>query len=102
MNNKARTDDWRVRLAYPLFLTLDALLNTPVIAEPLFAALRRPDRVRAILESIYVNKTAVDDELVNDIICKAGGAGRGGGCKHPRLCRLRLNPRPLQRWTRAR
>jgi hypothetical protein len=63
MNNKARVDDWRVRLAYPLFWLLDVLLNTSRIAEPLFDLFRRPDRVRAVLESVYVNKAAVDDEL---------------------------------------
>jgi hypothetical protein len=71
MNNKARTDDWRVRLAFPLFLLVDVLLKTEVIAARMFRSFRTAENVRSVLESIYVNTSAVDDELV-DLICKPG------------------------------
>lgn len=71
MNNKARTDDWRVKLAFPLFLLVDVLLKTEVIATRMFNSFRTAQNVRSVLESIYVNTSAVDDELV-DLICKPG------------------------------
>ena len=70
MNNKARVDDWRVRLLSPVFALLDLILNTEFIAKPLFKAFSEPARIRKVLENVYVNKAAVDDELVYDIICK--------------------------------
>lgn len=71
MNNKARLDDWRVRLAYPIFLLLDVLLKTEIIAGRLFNRFRTAQNVRAVLERVYANSEAVDDELV-ELICEPG------------------------------
>lgn len=69
MNNKARVDDWRIRIAYPFFLVLDAVLKIEIIAARLFNSFRTAENVRQVLKSVYINSDAVDDELV-DIICK--------------------------------
>jgi hypothetical protein len=71
MNNKARLDDWRVRLAFPIFLLIDIFLKIEIIASRLFNSFRTAENVRAVLKSIYTNTDAVDDELV-DIICRPG------------------------------
>lgn len=65
MNNKAIVDDWRIKLALPLFLLIDLLLKTPPIAQRLFDRFRTPDNIRNILQNVYGNQAAVDDELVD-------------------------------------
>jgi len=50
MNNKAIVDDWRIKLALPLFLLIDLLLKTPPIAQRLFDRFRTPDNIRNILQ----------------------------------------------------
>lgn len=62
-------DDWRIRLVYPLFLLLDIVLKIEIIAARLFNSFRTAENVREVLKSVYINSTAVDDELV-DLICK--------------------------------
>lgn len=71
MNNKARTDDWRVKLAFPIFLLIDVVLKTEILASRLFTNFRTAENVRGVLQNVYVNSDAVDDELV-DLICKPG------------------------------
>ena len=71
MNNKARLDDWRMRLALPIFLLLDVLLKTEIIAGRLFNRFRTAQNVRSVLKRVYINADAVDDELVEQI-CKPG------------------------------
>ena len=67
MNNKAIADDWRIKLLLPLFWLIDALLATPPVASYIFERFRTPDNIRAVLQGVYRNPTAVDDELVEMI-----------------------------------
>lgn len=53
MNNKAIADDWRIRLAMPLFLLIDALLRTPPVARFLFDKFRSRDTIRQVLQNVY-------------------------------------------------
>eukprot|EP00892_Ulva_mutabilis_P003392 jgi/Ulvmu1/1424/UM011_0153.1 len=69
MNNKARLDDWRIRLVYPLFLLIDFVLKTEIVAARLFNSFRTAENVRQVLKSVYINSNAVNDELV-EIICR--------------------------------
>jgi hypothetical protein len=71
MNNKARIDDWRVRLALPIFGLIDVLLKTKWIATRLFNSFRTRENVRSVLMNVYSNVQAVDDELV-ELICAPG------------------------------
>ena len=65
MNNKAIADDWRIKLAMPLFLLIDWLLNQPKIARRLFDNVRQPETLKKILQSVYPRyPEAVNDELV--------------------------------------
>ncbi len=50
MNNKAIADDWRIKLAMPLFLFIDWLLSQPKIARRLFDSVRQPDNIRTAFE----------------------------------------------------
>lgn len=42
--------DWRTRLAMPLFLLIDFLLSKPKIARYLFDRFRRKENLRTVLE----------------------------------------------------
>ena len=64
MNNKGLKDDWRIRLALPIFLLIDLLLSVRPIATYLFTKLATDDFIRSALTGIYCNKEAVDDDLV--------------------------------------
>lgn len=75
MNNKAVTDDWRLQLASPLLWLIDFLLQRPSIATRLFNRVKSRDNLKTILQSIYSNKDAVDDELVEVILRPADTAG---------------------------
>eukprot|EP00775_Hariotina_reticulata_P013508 gene13508-13633_t len=68
MNNKGVINDLRIILAWPLLMLIDLLLKTPPIARALFNALAQPETVRKVLQSVYVDKSAVDDELVDIIL----------------------------------
>lgn len=68
MNNKAINDDWRLQLASPLLWLIDFLLQRPSIATWLFNRVKSRDNLKTILQSIYSNKDAVDDELVEVFI----------------------------------
>ncbi|KAL5727228.1 hypothetical protein ACHQM5_000447 [Ranunculus cassubicifolius] len=64
MNNKAIVDDWRIRLLLPLFWLIDFLLNQRSIASAIFGRVKQRESLRNVLISVYGNKSAVDDELV--------------------------------------
>ena len=59
-----RSDDWRIKLAMPLLMLIDFLLNQPAIARSLFDNFRTKENIRNVLLSVYGNAEAVDDELV--------------------------------------
>jgi len=67
MNNKAIVDDWRIKLVLPLLWLIDFLLNQRPIASALFNRVKNRDNLKDILLSVYGNKDAVDDELVEII-----------------------------------
>ncbi|EAY98077.1 hypothetical protein OsI_19995 [Oryza sativa Indica Group] len=89
MNNKAIVDDWRIKLLLPLLWLIDFLLKQRRIASALFervkdrhassSPLLTPDLIlsnlKDILLSVYGNKDAVDDELVEIIRGPADGEG---------------------------
>ncbi|CAI6012771.1 unnamed protein product [Closterium sp. NIES-65] len=68
LNNKAIQDDWRIRLALPLFLLIDWLLSFPPLATAIFNRVRTRNNVASVLRAVYSNPDAVDDELVQ-LIC---------------------------------
>ena len=66
MNNKSVSEDWRVKLAMPLFLLIDWLLAQPKLALYLFDKFRTKDNIRKVLTGVYPhNPGAVDDALVD-------------------------------------
>lgn len=66
MNNKAISDDFRIKLAMPIFLLIDFLLGQKAIARYLFDKFRAPDNLRQILLNVYPGKPeSVDDELID-------------------------------------
>ncbi|OAE22635.1 hypothetical protein AXG93_531s1180 [Marchantia polymorpha subsp. ruderalis] len=75
MNNKAVTDDWRLKLLLPILWLIDFILSIPALATPLFDRIRSPDNIKSVLQSVYNNKDAVDDELVEIILTPAGDPG---------------------------
>ena len=67
MNNKAvgSVEDWRIRLATPLLLLIDYLLQQPRVARFLFDKFRTRDNLRKVLLGVYPsNPEAVDADLV--------------------------------------
>lgn len=67
MNNKAVVDDWRIKLLLPLLWLIDFLLNQRFIASALFGRVKQKESLRNVLLSVYGNKEAVDDTLVEII-----------------------------------
>ncbi|KAL6877201.1 hypothetical protein ACP4OV_012872 [Aristida adscensionis] len=67
LNNKAIVDDWRIKLLLPLLWLIDFLLKQRSIATALFQRVKERDNLKDILLSVYGNKDAVDDELVEII-----------------------------------
>ncbi|XP_047093090.1 pheophytinase, chloroplastic-like [Lolium rigidum] len=67
MNNKAIVDDWRIKLLLPLLWLIDFLLKQKSIASALFGRVKERQNLKDILLSVYGNKDAVDDELVEII-----------------------------------
>lgn len=67
MNNKAIVDDWRIKLLLPLLWLIDFLLKQKGIASALFERVKDRKNLKDILLSVYGNKDAVDDELVEII-----------------------------------
>lgn len=67
MNNKAIVDDWRIKLLLPLLWLIDFLLNQRFIASALLGRVKQKENLRNILFSVYGNKEAVDDTLVEII-----------------------------------
>lgn len=65
MNNKAIVDDWRIRLAAPIFWLIDFLLSKPPIARFLFDRFRTRENLRSILKNVYTDPQAVDDALID-------------------------------------
>jgi pimeloyl-ACP methyl ester carboxylesterase len=67
MNNKAvgGAEDWRLRLAMPLFNLIDFLLKKPAVGRFLFDKFRTRDSLRRVLLTVYPsNPAAVDEDLV--------------------------------------
>lgn len=50
MNNKAIADDWRIKLAWPVFMLIDFLLQTPPVARFLFDKFRTRDNISSVLQ----------------------------------------------------
>lgn len=65
MNNKCSLDDWRLKLAYPVILLVDALLKIPLVANYLFERFATKESIKNILNFVYSNPEAVDTELVD-------------------------------------
>ena len=62
-------------IAPPIFLLLDLLLRSP-LGRTLFDHVRQPNTIRSVLENgVYVNRTRVDDELVQLIASPAEADG---------------------------
>ena len=57
--------------AVPIFSLLDLLLKNDGFAKGLFERTRKPENVKATLQSVYVNKDACDEELVESILTAA-------------------------------
>ncbi|GJP57017.1 hypothetical protein CLOM_g16057 [Closterium sp. NIES-68] len=75
LNNKAIQDDWRIRLALPVFLLIDCLLSFPPLATAIFNRVKTRDNVASVLRAVYCNHEAVDDELVQLICAPADDPG---------------------------
>lgn len=75
MNNKAVVDDWRIRLFFPLLWLIDLLLLQQSIASRLFQSVQSRENLRRVLQSVYSNKEAVDDELIELIARSAQDPG---------------------------
>lgn len=67
MNNKGVISDWRIALALPLFWLIDLLLSIRPVARALFDNVRDRETLAKVLQGVYRNPDAVDDDLV-DII----------------------------------
>jgi pimeloyl-ACP methyl ester carboxylesterase len=78
LNNKGVVSDWRIVLAYPIFLLVDLLLSIRPVARALFDNVRDPTTLAGVLKGAYGDARggeAVDDELLALI---AGPATRDG------------------------
>ncbi|KAF5205706.1 Alpha/beta hydrolase protein [Thalictrum thalictroides] len=75
MNNKAIVDDWRIKLLLPLLWLIDFLLKQPSIASAIFERVKQRENLRNILLSVYGNKEAVDEILVEIIKAPAEEEG---------------------------
>jgi pimeloyl-ACP methyl ester carboxylesterase len=76
INNKFTITDTLTPLsiklfAVPIFTLLDLLLKIDSFSGWFFERTRNPENIRATLQSVYVNKEACDDELVNSIASAA-------------------------------
>lgn len=60
--------DWRLKLAYPIFLFIDVLLSIRPLASYIFDNVRKPESVRKALSNVYLDSSRVDEELI-DIVC---------------------------------
>ncbi|KIZ02714.1 hypothetical protein MNEG_5245 [Monoraphidium neglectum] len=75
MNNKGVVSDWRIVLALPIFWLIDLLLSIRPVAQALFGNVRDREVLAKVLQSIYGNKEAVDDDLVSIIAAPSYDAG---------------------------
>lgn len=75
MNNKAASDDWRIKLAAPLFALIDFVLSIPPVARALFDRVRQPETLAGVLASVYGDKSKVDGALVDLVAAPAGDPG---------------------------
>ncbi|KAL3680467.1 hypothetical protein R1sor_023423 [Riccia sorocarpa] len=75
MNNKAVTDDWRLKLLLPILLLIDVILSIPALSTRLFSSIKSRKNLRNVLQSVYNNKEAVDDELIEVIRTPAEDPG---------------------------
>ncbi len=65
MNNAAvLDDDWRIKLAYPIFALINALLKIKPVAQFLFDKFRNKETIENVLREVYRNQDSVDDDLV--------------------------------------
>jgi pimeloyl-ACP methyl ester carboxylesterase len=74
LNNKGVVSDWRIVLAYPIFLLVDLLLSVRPVARALFDNVRDPETLANVLKAAYGDDAgagAVDDELVDLIAAPA-------------------------------
>jgi len=76
INNKFTLTDTLTPLsiklfAIPVFTILDILLKNINFSTWLFERTRKTENIRATLQSVYVNKEACDEELVESIACAA-------------------------------
>lgn len=62
---------WQRAIFVPVFAFIDWVLTTPALRDRAFAAYSSAETVRSILQSVYVNKERVDDELVRAILAPA-------------------------------
>ncbi|KAJ4748243.1 alpha/beta-Hydrolases superfamily protein [Rhynchospora pubera] len=67
MNNKAIVDDWRIKLIMPLLWLVDFLLKQKRIASAIFERVKQRENLKNILISVYGNKEAVDEDLIEII-----------------------------------
>jgi len=66
MNNAATLDDdWRIRLAYPIFALINALLKIEPVAKFLFGKFSTKENIEGVLRQVYMNQDAVDEDLVD-------------------------------------
>jgi len=66
MNNAATLDDdWRVKLAYPIFALINALLKIEPVARFLFGKFSTKENIENVLRQVYRNQDSVDDDLVD-------------------------------------
>ncbi|KAL2612600.1 hypothetical protein R1flu_024292 [Riccia fluitans] len=75
MNNKAVTEDWRLKLLLPILLLIEFILSIPALATRIFNNIKSRENLRNVLQSVYKNKEAVDDELIEVIRKPAEDAG---------------------------
>lgn len=61
-------NDWRIIAAWPLLMLIDLLLKTPPVARALFDNLAKPETITKVLSGVYVDREAVDEELVDIIL----------------------------------
>ena len=65
---QAISDDWRIKLATPIFLLIDILLSRQRIARYLFDRFRSPDNLRKVL-SVSAALTACSQMSLFSLAC---------------------------------
>lgn len=66
MNNAATLDDdWRIKLAYPIFALINTLLKIRPVAQFLFDKFSSKESIENVLRQVYRNQESVDSALVD-------------------------------------